>query len=184
MNWSKPQISIITQRLVLRPFALSDSEATKTLANDWDVYDMTLNLPHPYSKKEAINWINTHQDQYSKQSNIVFAITLKDTNTLIGAINLAIRKTNSSAEFGYWIGKKYWNNGYCSEALKSILKLGFNQLKLNRIYASHIARNPASGKVMSKNRMIKEGLLKKQIKKGQVFEDLVMYGLLKEDFDS
>jgi ribosomal-protein-alanine N-acetyltransferase len=182
MEWSKTQSNIETERLILRPFIDSDAEDIKRLAGDKDVYDMTFNIPHPYTLDNAINWIENHPSQYSRQENIVYAITLKKGRFLVGAINLAIREIHNKAEFGYWIGKEFWNNGYCTEALNAILNLGFNKLELNRIEASHILRNPASGKVMIKNGMKHEGCMRKCMKKGGEYEDLVIYSILREEY--
>ena len=47
-----------------------------------------------------------------------------------------------------WIGKPYWNQGYCTEAARAVLKYGFAVLGLNRVHASYMTRNPASGRVI------------------------------------
>ena len=63
-----------------------------------------------------------------------------------------------------------------------MLHFGFTTLKLNRIYAYHLPRNPASGRVMQKMGMTYEGLLRQAAKKGDSFEDLILYAILREDF--
>ena len=84
------------------------------------------------------------------------------------------------AELGYWIGKPYWGQGYCTEAARATLDFGFEQLGLNRIFAHHFARNPASGRVMQKIGMTREGRLRQHVKKWDAFEDLELYGILKD----
>ena len=64
---------------------------------------------------------------------------------------------------GYWIAEKFWNQGLATEAVKALLKYGLNNLQLNKILATHLAENLSSGKVMIKNKMIKEGELKEHI---------------------
>ena len=76
----------------------------------------------------------------------------------VGAMGLTINKRFNRAQLGYWIAKEYWNQGYCTEVSKTILEYGFHELDLHRITASYIIRNPASGKVMEKIGMKKEGL--------------------------
>lgn len=176
------QPTLETNRLLLRPFNPDDADRINELVGDKAVAKPTLAIPHPYSLEDALEWLDTHKPDYESGENIVFAITLKHNHELIGAINIRIREANEMAEIGYWIGKPYWNNGYGTEALGAILKFGFEVLELNRIYASHIEKNLASGKVMAKNGMKYEGCLRCQIKKDGHFENLIMYGLLRDEF--
>jgi ribosomal-protein-alanine N-acetyltransferase len=105
----------------------------------------------------AEEWISTHQEKFERGELVNFAIVLRNDDMLIGAIGLVINQQHENAELGYWIGKPYWGNGYCTEAAKAVLHYGFTVLGLNRIYASHMSRNPASGRVMEKIGMKYEG---------------------------
>ena len=174
--------TIQTDRLLLRPFALEDASMVQTLAGEKDIASTTLNLPHPYEDGMAEEWIGTHQERYEKGESVVLAIVLNDNRTLIGAIGLEINKDNDRAELGYWIGKPYWNKGYCTEAARALIQHGFDVLGLVRIHASHFRRNPASGRVMQNIGMIHEGSLRKHITKWGKQEDLEIYGILKEEW--
>ena len=88
----------------------------------------------------------------------------------------------NSAELGYWVAKNLWNNGFATGAVKSILDYGFGVLELNRIAASHLARSPASGRVMEKVGMALEGTAKQATIKWGKYEDLVWYGAVREDW--
>jgi ribosomal-protein-alanine N-acetyltransferase len=63
-----------------------------------------------------------------------------------------------------------------------MLRFGFDELELNRIYATYLARNPASGRVMQKAGMQYEGTLRQAVRKWDVFEDLAYYGILAEQW--
>jgi hypothetical protein len=52
-----------------------------------------------------------------------------------------------------------------SEALKPVINFGFSDLELNRLYAYHMLRNPGSGKVLQKNGLIQEGVLRQRVRK-------------------
>ncbi|MFP4563458.1 MAG: GNAT family N-acetyltransferase [Bacteroidota bacterium] len=176
------ELPIITlERLVLRPFTLDDAKLIQKYAGDKEIAKMTLNIPHPYEDGMAEEWINTHFDDYNNGKSLTLAITNKKEKYLIGAIGLRLNKKYEHAELGYWIGKKYWNNGYCTEAAKGIIKYGFNEMNLNRIYASHLKKNPASGRVMEKVGMKYEGLFREHVKKWGDFQDLVYNGIIKKD---
>jgi RimJ/RimL family protein N-acetyltransferase len=80
------------------------------------------------------------------------------------------------------VGKPYWNRGYATEAAAALLAFGFNELSLNRIYASYLARNPSSGRVMEKVGMLREGIVRQGTKKWEKYEDLVCYAILRDDW--
>lgn len=177
------QMPIIkTERLILRPFNLSDENEVQRLAGNIAIAEMTLNIPYPYKDGIAGEWIKTHKEKYEEGKMLNLAITDRTNNYLIGAIGLSIKKEYDIGELGYWIGKPYWNKGYCTEAAEVILDYGFKKMHLNRIYATHLKKNPASGKVMKKIGMKKEGILRQHVKKWGEYEDLVYYGLLKSEF--
>ena len=98
-------------------------------------------------------------------------------------MSLFIHKEFNHAEIAYWIGKKYWNKGYCTEAAKALLNYAFNELNLNRIIANYISRNLSSGRVMEKLGMKKEGILRQHVIKWKKYEDLIAYGILKKEWE-
>ncbi|MCK4907727.1 MAG: GNAT family N-acetyltransferase [Spirochaetes bacterium] len=178
----KNRPTIKTDRLLLRPFELSDAPQVKELAGDKAISDTTLNIPYPYEDGMAEEWISTHQPKFEAEERVDCAIVLKSTQELIGAIGLIIDKKFNRADLGYWVAKEYWNHGYCTEAARAILDYAFDKLKLHKITAIHIARNPASGKVMEKIGMKKEGLFKDHVIKCDEYEDIVSYGILNGEF--
>jgi [ribosomal protein S5]-alanine N-acetyltransferase len=178
----KKRVKLTTPRLLLRPFELSDASRVKKMAGHKAIADTTLNIPYPYEDGMAEQWILTHESQSEAGELINFAVTLSHTQELIGSIGLIINKRFNHAELGYWIGKKYWNNGYCTEAARAMFEFAFNQLDLNKVIANHISRNSSSGKVMRKIGMKKEGLLKEHVIKWDKYEDVVIYGILKEEW--
>jgi ribosomal-protein-alanine N-acetyltransferase len=169
---------LFTERLALRPFALADAPAVQLLAGAREVASTTSNVPHPYIDGMAEQWIAEHETQFTNKTAVNFAIVLRESDTLCGAVSLSVIASHLRAELGYWIGVPFWNQGYCTEAAAAVVAYGFRSLGLHRIHASHYARNPASGRVMQKLGMTHEGCLRQHILKWDVFEDLEMYGLL------
>ncbi|MCK4753054.1 MAG: GNAT family N-acetyltransferase [Planctomycetes bacterium] len=185
LQYDKNRYPVIeTERLVLRAFSLRDAPNVQKLAGDKDIALTTLLIPHPYEDGVAEEWIGKHQEEFKKEKSVIFAIVDHKQDFLIGSIGLTIDKESEKAELGYWIGKPYWNNGYCSEAAKAVLEYGFGILGLNRIYAHYLNRNPASGRVLQKIGLSYEGCLRQHIKKWDVFEDMIIYGILKTDLHS
>ena len=85
---------------------------------------------------------------------------------------------HSSAELGYWVRESHWGRGYATEAGREILDFGFASLKLHRIHARHLVRNPASGRVLQKLGMRREGIHRHAVRKWDVFEDVAQYAAL------
>jgi RimJ/RimL family protein N-acetyltransferase len=172
-----------TARLRLRAFAPEDAPVVQRLAGDFAVADTTLRIPHPYEDGMAEAWIASLADEYQAGRQVVFAITLTGTAELIGAIGLTIQHEHRRAELGYWIGRPFWGRGYATEAAGAVLAWGFGALELNRIFARHFARNPASGRVLEKIGMRPEGVSRAHVRRWDRFEDLVQLGILRKEYD-
>lgn len=88
------------------------------------------------------------------------------------------------AEIGYdLISDDFKGKGLMTEALKTIIPIGFNEMNLNRIEAYVGPTNIPSLKLLSKFGFIQEGLLREHYKKGEVIEDSLVFSLLKKDWE-
>lgn len=173
---------LTTPRLLLRAFALADVPRLVALAGDYEVAKNTLNIPHPYQEADARRWVQLTQENYEQQTGYAFALELRATGAFIGGMGLTLERRFDRAEAGYWLGASYWGQGLASEALAAVLQFGFEELKLNKIYATHIAENPASGRVMLKNEMVKEGELAQHTKRDGRYYDLYQYRLTRAEY--
>ncbi len=178
------QPEIRTERLIMRHFSLEDVDEVTNLVGEREIASSTMNIPHPYDKSIAEKWIRSHERSLVRDEGVSFAVTLLNSGRLVGSIGLGIEREFQRAELGYWIGKPFWNQGYATEASGAVIEFGFGTLGLNRIFASHLVRNPGSGRVMEKNGMRFEGCLRQHIVKWGNFEDLNYYAILKEDFQN
>ena len=167
-----------TPRLLLRSFTMADALEVQRLAGAPEVADTTLNLPNPYADGVAEAWIGGHAARFESGEGINYAITLRAGERLIGSVSLLVTRPHRRAELGYWLGVPFWGQGYMTEAAGALVEHGFSLLYLHKIEATHMPRNPASGRVMEKIGMTREGLLRGHVLKNGVPEDLVVYGLL------
>jgi [ribosomal protein S5]-alanine N-acetyltransferase len=170
-----------TTRLRLRPFTAEDSAEIQRLAGDRAIADTTISIPHPYPDGAAKQWVATHEELFKEGKELQLAIERKEDKRLIGAIGLVNIEQNHQAELGYWVGRAYWNKGYATEAAESLVRYALSELHLNRVHATHLARNPASGRVLEKIGMTHEGRRRQHILKWGKGEDIVLLGILKED---
>ena len=179
-----------TKRLVLRQFCPADADRIRQLVNDKQVAYGTHHIPYPYPEGAAEEWLAEHAEFVRCGQAAVFAVCQKNPQTssgseesgqLIGTVGLAIASVDHHAEIGYWFGRDYWGQGFGTEAVIAVLDYGFENLGLNRIFAQHIARNRASGRVLEKAGFSKEGVLRQHARKWGVFEDVICYGMLSKD---
>ncbi len=173
--------TLVTARLMLRPFRLADAPEVQRLAGARQVAEMTLNIPHPYPDGAAEEWISSHRMRFEQGASLTLAVTLQGKGTLLGAVALMVADAHR-AELGYWIGTPYWGQGYCTEAARALVDYGFRVMGLHRIVATHFTRNPASGRVMQKLGMRYEGCLREHVHKGDRYEDLALYGILRDEW--
>jgi RimJ/RimL family protein N-acetyltransferase len=134
-------MELYTQRLILRQYTKDDKETLIKLLNDKEVSKWTERIPFPYTEKHANWWI----DKGSK-TRYVFAVTSNKNSALIGNVNITAK-----GEIGCWIGRKYWKQGFATEAISRMKKFGFEELKLGKIWAATREENKAPMRVLEKN---------------------------------
>ena len=176
-----------TKRLVLRQFRSDDAQRIHYLVNDKQVATGAHYMPYPFPAAAAEEWLAKHKELVREGRAAVFAVCLQATTEsnespdLIGTVGLAIVELDQRAEIGYWLGREYWGNGFCTEAVVAVVEYGFEGLGLHRIFAQHISRNIASARVLEKAGFSKEGVFRQHARKWGVFEDVVCYGMLSSD---
>lgn len=173
--------SLETPRLLLRAFADSDAGAVQELAGKREIADTTQSIPHPYEDGVAEHWIKSLKVGQEAGAMSTWAITGQHDGVLLGAVGLTIERELNKAELGYWIGVPYWNRGYATEAAEAVLRYGFAVLQLNRISARHLVRNPASGRVIQKIGMHREGVARQDTMKWGRYEDVIWYSMLRDE---
>lgn len=173
---------IYTKRLFLRKLSLNDAG---TLFNYWSDPDVTkyLNVTTFKNKEQAYSMIRLLNSLYNNKDGIRWAIVTKKDDTVIGTCgyNNWIKKS-SRGEIGYELGKKYWGNGYATEAVKEIIKYGFKSMNLNRIEAFTVPEAASSINLLKKLGFKKEGMLRQYGYWNMRYWDENIYSLLKKDW--
>lgn len=173
---------IETPRLVLRAFDQTDAATVRRLAGAREIAQSTALIPHPYPDGLAEQWIAMHAAEWAARRGLSLAVTLRATGDLVGAIGFTFAEEHARAELGYWIGLPFWRRGFATEAATALTDFGFRALGLNRVQAHHYASNPASGRVLLKTGLRREGTSPKMMLKNGRFEDVVFYGGLRRDW--
>ncbi len=141
---AETDITLETERLVLRRFRPSDAATVQRLCDTWAIASMTSRLPHPYPLEAAESWIAGQDAGFRNERP--FAVTLD--GQLIGSVGLV--GATESFELGYWIGEPWWGRGFATEAARAMCGFAFGQLGAGRVTAGHFAVNDASGRVLRK----------------------------------
>ena len=174
-----------TERLILRKLTIDD--ATQAY-NNWCSSDVVSRYVI-WEKHKNIDVTKElyrfWEKEYEDLSTYRWIVKLKDTEELIGTIDVVSKKyvPYSVCEIGYCYGENYWGKGYATEALKAVIRFLFEECDAEVIFADHMSNNPASGKVMSKAGMIFEGTVRGRIiDKLGIRNDLLSYSITKEEY--
>jgi len=180
MKHQIPPKTLLTNRLMLRPFQMGDeTQMFKNWCQDQRVTQFLTWETHQsidITTSVLSDWVS----QYQAGPNYHWAIVELKNNELIGSIGLVkLSEFNERGEIGYCIAYDYWNQGIVTEALSEIIKYLFNDIGFNKLTAKHATQNGASGKVMIKCGMKLEGVLLQEHKNKQgTFDDMAVYGCL------
>ncbi|MGW3208049.1 GNAT family N-acetyltransferase [Streptomyces sp. NPDC001135] len=191
MTGTFPNVSISTERLVLRPFEESDIEAFADMMNDELVTAWT-SVPQPYTEADARHWITTVAPaERAHGRGIVFAVDEFLTQRLVGTVHL--RDTDwrvRSTEIAYVIAPWARGEGYASEAALATAQWLFRDQGFERLELRTTADNTASQQVAQKIGCISEGVLRNawiaRSRSGDgtwadVRTDVIVWSLLPED---
>lgn len=170
---------IETARLLLTELKSDDIPDIVRYASNERISDYTVNLPHPYAERDAVYWINLAHQGLKAGTHYIFAIRLKGDRRFVGGIGLTVERRFNRAEIGYWMAEPFWGKGLTTEATEAIIEFGFEKLGLKKLTSSHLAKNPASGRVLQKSGLTKEGELKAHVLKKSEYHDLIVYGIVR-----
>ena len=172
---------IKTERLLLRPFCLYDVKIYFELATDPGVLSGT-DMPHELNENSVREWVLSHPDAWQRRREVYVVVTEIETRETVGSVSLFTYDRHNKADLGYWIAKDHWGKGYGTEATEAVVKYAFETMKLYKLEANHLVRNPSSGKILEKLGFIYEGLHREAYLKDGTHEDLVFYGLLRSEY--
>lgn len=167
----------------LRGFELEDAAIMIQNYNDLEVRRF-LDYPFPLSLEDAEQWIRNTWEGLKKGGAYFFAIALRESNQLIGSCGLfGISRINRKAELMIVIyNKNCWGKGYGTEAIRLLLKYGFKQLNLNRIYLFTHDRNTRAQHIYEKIGFKPGGRRRQASYFEGAYHDLLLYDLLATEF--
>ena len=180
---SDPRPTLVTERLALRELRLDDAGAVASGAGDKRVARYLIAVPTPYPVALARRWVVGRIEWWQAGRGATLAITRRTSpHILLGTVSLRRYARDRRAELGYWLATHAWSFGFATEACRALVDFGFRELGLARIYAQVLAGNRASMHVLDKLGMVNEGIKRQHVRKGQRLHDVVLYGLLRDEW--
>jgi len=174
---------LITPRLVLRELCAGDAPAVAAGAGDHRVAQYLIQVPSPYPIALARRWVLHRMKWWTLGRGFTLAVTLPDEpDMLLGTVSLRCYVRDRRAELGYWLAQPAWGHGFATEAAQAAVDFGFRGLGLARVYAQVLAGNRASLGVLDKLGMVNEGVKRQHVSKARRLHDVVLYGLLRDEW--
>ena len=171
-----------TPRLILRRLEMRDAPDLFDYSRDPQVAKHVL-WDAQTSVSEARAYVRYMLRRYRAGEPASWGIEEKETGRVVGTIGyMWYQRDNNACEVGYSLARRRWNRGYMTEALAEVLRFSFEELGVHRVEAQHEVENAASGAVMRKCGMRKEGTLRGRLDNKGRYVDVDLYAMLREDY--
>jgi len=179
-------ILLESKRLEYRKFDLNDFATVFEWLSDAETMKYRRGEPRNEAEvRSYLDWAIANAEQ-EDCNNYEYAVILKEEQQLIGAATLM--GLPDYPEIGWTIHRDYWQQGYGTEMGETMLRLGFDVLRLHRIIACCNAENQGSYKIMERLCMRREGhFVKSQLGSGALNNewcDRFLYAILREEWES
>ena len=173
------RVELKTERLLLRPLGLGDVDDVLAYASGPEV-GRYLPIPQPYTHDDAVEYVARRiLDDWSTEPT--FAIVWEQQ--VVGTISLHVTVRHEIAEMGYALARQAWGRGIVPEAARAVIDWEFERYALHKVFARSDVRNRQSWRVMEKVGMTREGVLRGHHKARGEREDVVYYGVLREEWE-
>lgn len=164
--------SIKTERLLLRPFQITDAAAMYTYMSDPE--NMRFTPPVKQSEEEVVEVLVNY---FIKEPLGKYAIIWQETGQLVGDVSLRIHEKFRRTEIGYTVRRSFWGKGIMPEVLEALLILCFDELALKRVDAGCEVENQQSARVLEKIGMQREGILRNYLYFEERSRDMILFSM-------
>ena len=138
-------MALETARLILRDYTPEDFEALFEILSDAETMQ---HYPKPYDAEMTKHWIEWNIQNYQKYGFGIWAVLLKETGESIGDCGITLQNIDGEflPEIGYHIHKRYWRQGFGSEAARAVRDWAFENTEYGCLYSYMKYTNEASVK--------------------------------------
>lgn len=177
---SLPTLS--TEQLLLRKLVYADKSDIFSYAKNPEVSKYVIWNAHE-TEFDSLEFLNIVYEAYNKNRPAPWGIQLKNDPRIIGTAGFVEwNKEKNEAEIGYALSQDHWNKGFITEAVREIIKFGFNVMKLERITSRCKPENTGSYKILEKCGFDYDGTVKNQMLMKGSLHDMRMYSLTNNNY--
>jgi len=171
-------------RIVLRPIRLADREQTLSLRLDLEANRSYMGYPYPINEVSEERWIAGLYSEGTR-TRIDLAIVDKKTGKVIGLIGVKELDTlHQRASFGILLKREYWRKGYAKDATILFFRYLFDEIHLHRVYLYVLLSNERAIALYKEFGFKREGILRKHYFQSGSFQDVLIMGLLRGEFEN
>ena len=167
-------LEVTAKDFKLRHFRLGDADAIVKHANNRKIYRPTVDMPYPYHRRDAVEWIEQNHSEEARKRPGMMSLAIVVDGEAVGCIGLSDIEGHK-AGVGYWLAEEHWGRGIMTRALKLTTRHALGEMGLRRLYAEVFLFNRASMRVLEKAGYKREGVLRKEVEKDGRLYDMALY---------
>jgi RimJ/RimL family protein N-acetyltransferase len=174
---------IETERLILREFREDDIPLMLDWWNDprYQRYYAELTDPEPVVRDLAAMFVAAQSEEPRRKWQL--AVTVRGNDQIVGTCGVRVNDAElAEANIGYELHPDQWGNGYATEAATAILRFGFAELGMHRIWAECVAENTGSARVLEKAGMRQEARFREHQYFRNRWWDTLIYAILASEW--
>ena len=175
-------VELVSERLVLREYREGDWQAIHRYATDPEVCRFMTWGPNTQEETKAHVSRCMEEAEERPRRKFGLVVTRKADGELIGACGLAVGNPGQREGWiGYVFAREHWGQGYATGAARLLVRFGFEELRLHRIFATCDPENRASARVLEKAGMQLEGRQRSDLFVKGRWRDSLFYAILEND---
>lgn len=174
-------MKICGEKVVLRAIEADDNALLLSLINDPDTEMMLGGGSWPVSEAEQLKWFERLE---SSKDILRCIISVAEDNSAVGTVILSdIDQKNGIGHIHIKMSKEGRGKGYATDAVNTLVRYAFNELRLHCIYANILEYNEASVRLFEKCHFKRDGILRARVFKNGKYIDMYAYSRLPEDYE-
>lgn len=162
---------------LLRKWTEDDLDSLVKHANNFNIAKFLTNqFPYPYTRQDGENYLS-----FASKENPTQLFAIEINGEAVGSIGLFPQSDihAKNAEMGYWLSEDYWGQGIMTQAIRELVRYGFEAFDINRIYARPFGTNKGSQRVLEKAGFTLEAKFSKVLFKNGEYLDELVYAVRK-----